>query len=345
MRQSLVLITGSRKVKSNSVLPCSQKRDKVSRSTKSFPMIEQNANSSRISSFVILSLSTAVLTLGLIVFGAVVRVTDSGLGCGTDWPLCNGTIFPPLDNITAWIEWLHRLFALLIGCFGLAMLAAAWRDFRHSNRRVLRMTAAAAILFVVQSALGAIVVFLELPPTFVTLHLGVAMLLLAALLGAGLVAWHRPSVLRRDGSIPRLAVVNAALAFLIILTGALVRGSGATLACTQWPLCDGGAILPFEQGQLAVIHMIHRLSVAAMSLALLVLLRQVYRQRSDRLIRRIALGAVLVHVLQIGVGALFVLSVAGREWGAAHVGLAATVWGLLVALAVIESINTQNPAG
>ena len=46
------------------------------------------------------------------------------------------------------------------------------------------MTAAAAILFVVQSAQGAIVVFLELPPTFVTLHLGVAMLLAAALLAA-----------------------------------------------------------------------------------------------------------------------------------------------------------------
>ena len=307
-------------------------------------MIEQSANAARSSSFVILSLSTSALTLGLIVFGAVVRVTDSGLGCGTDWPLCNGTIFPPLDNITAWIEWLHRLFALLIGCFGLATLAAAWRQYRLSDRRVLQMTAAAAILFVVQSALGAIVVFLELPPTFVTLHLGVAMLLLGALLAAAVVAWHRPSPLRQGDSIPALAVVNAALALLIILTGALVRGSGATLACTQWPLCDGGTILPFEQGLLAVIHMIHRLSVAAMSVTLLILLRQVYRRRSDRLSRRLALVAVAVFALQIGVGALFVFSAAGREWGAAHVGLAATVWGLLVTLAMIEGMNSRSAA-
>lgn len=305
-------------------------------------MIEHDTAAARNTSFVILSLSTALLTLGLIVFGAVVRVTDSGLGCGTDWPLCNGTVFPPLDNIAAWIEWLHRLFALLIGCFGLATLAAAWRQYRHGDRRVLRMTVAAAILFVVQSALGAIVVFLELPPTFVTLHLGVAMLLLGALLGAATLAWHRPSAIRRDGSISALAVVNAALALLIILTGALVRGSGATLACTQWPLCDGGAVLPFEQGPLALINMIHRLSVAAMSVALLLLLRQVYRERSDSLIRRLATGAVLVQALQIGVGALFVLSAAGREWGAAHVGLAATVWGLLVTLAVIEGMNSRS---
>ena len=306
-------------------------------------MIENNATP-RHASFVILSLSTALLTLGLIVFGAVVRVTDSGLGCGTDWPLCNGTIFPPLDNIAAWIEWLHRLFALLIGCFGLATLIAAWRQYRHGDRRVLQTTVAAAILFVVQSALGAIVVFLELPPTFVTLHLGVAMLLLAALLGAAVIAWRPPSALRRDDSIRGLAVVNAALAFLVILTGALVRGSGATLACTQWPLCDGGAVLPFEQGLLAVINMIHRLSVAAMGVTLLMLLRQVYRWRSDGLIRWLALGAVLVFAMQMGVGALFVLSAAGPEWGALHVGLAAVVWGLLVALAVIENTEDHSAA-
>ncbi len=302
-------------------------------------MIEHNTSAARISSFVILSLSTAALTLGLIVFGAVVRVTDSGLGCGTDWPLCNGTIFPPLDNITAWIEWLHRLFALLIGFFGLATLAAAWRQYRQRDRRVLQVTVAAAILFVVQSALGAIVVFLELPPTFVTLHLGVAMLLLATLLGAAVMAWYQPSPLQRADSIPLLAVVNAAMAFLVILTGALVRGSGATLACTTWPLCDGGAILPFEQGLLAVINMIHRLSVAAMSIALLILMWQVHRQRAEPLIKRIAFGAVLVQVMQIAAGALFVLTTAGREWGAIHVGLAATVWGLLVILSLIEYLN------
>ncbi|MBL8157211.1 MAG: COX15/CtaA family protein, partial [Anaerolineae bacterium] len=46
--------------------------------------------------FIRLALITALLTLGLIVFGAVVRVTDSGLGCGNHWPLCNGTVIPPL---------------------------------------------------------------------------------------------------------------------------------------------------------------------------------------------------------------------------------------------------------
>ncbi len=294
------------------------------------------------SAFLFWSLSTAALTWGLIVFGAVVRVTDSGLGCGTDWPLCNGTVFPPLDNITAWIEWLHRLFAMLIGFFGMATLALAWRHYRRADKRVLNMTILAAILFVVQSGLGAIVVFLELPPTFVTLHLGVAMLLLASLLAAPTLAWHHPKQPLPAKTGASLSMLNAAIALLIILTGALVRGSGATLACTEWPLCDAGAALPIEQGMLAVIHMIHRWSVAAMAISLLILLRQVIQNRAETLARQLAMAAAFVFVLQIGVGAMFIFSAAGAAWGAIHVGLAAAVWGLLIILAVIEYNNKST---
>ncbi len=291
------------------------------------------------SSFVALCLATAALTLGLIVFGAVVRVTESGLGCGNDWPLCNGAIFPPLDNISAWIEWLHRLFALLIGVFGLATLALARRHYRQHDRPVLKLVGLAALLFLIQSALGAIVVFLDLPPTFVTLHLGVAMLLLAALLGALVMAVYAPPKPFAADSVSSLTQINALFALLIILTGALVRGSGATLACTEWPLCNGGALLPLDQGALAVIHMIHRFSVAAMALSLFLMIRQVLRQRGETSIRLFALAAGGAYLLQIGSGAMFVISTAGPAWGALHVGLAATVWGLLIILVSMERIN------
>ncbi|MCY4538666.1 MAG: COX15/CtaA family protein [Chloroflexi bacterium] len=305
-------------------------------------MIEPGQPESSYKPFVGLSLATAALTLGLIVFGAIVRVTDSGLGCGNDWPLCNGSVFPPLDNINAWIEWLHRLFAMLIGLFGLVTLVVAWRQFRPSKKRILNMTKLAAILFVIQSGLGAVVVFLDLPPTFVTLHLGVAMLLLGALIAASVMAWYRPQLTYQADSVRTLTFINAVFSLLVILTGALVRGSGASFACTVWPLCDAGNLLPFELGQLAIIHMIHRLAVAAMGLTVLILLRQVFKKRQERLVKQIALAIVLVFLLQVGAGAAFVFSIAAAEWGAIHVGLAATVWGLLVVLATIESLNHQN---
>ena len=301
-------------------------------------------NSARSNAFIAWSFSTAMLTLGLIVFGAVVRVTESGLGCGNDWPLCNGTLFPPLDNITAWIEWLHRLFAVLIGLFGLATLWLARREYGAGDRRVLRLTILAALLFLLQSGLGAIVVFLDLPPTFVTLHLGVAMLLVGALLAATVLAWYRPRNPYPSNAVTQLARINAAFALLIILTGALVRGSGATLACTDWPQCSPGAWLPIDQGPLALVNMLHRLSVAAMALTLLALLRGVFRSRQESLTRRIALGSGVVYALQIGVGAMFVFSAAEASWGAAHVGLAAATWSLLIVLVVIEHVNDRDYA-
>lgn len=292
--------------------------------------------------FIFLSLATALLTLGLIVFGAVVRVTDSGLGCGNDWPLCNGTIFPPLDNLAAWIEWLHRLFALLIGLMGLATLAAAWPVYRHRDEPALVMTVAAAVLFIIQSGLGAVVVVLDLPPTFVTMHLGVAMLLLAALLAAAVIAWYQPKAGSHADTVTALAYMNVAFTLLIILTGALVRGSGATFACTEWPLCHRGALLPFEQGQLAVIHMAHRFAVAAQGIAVVILVWQVLQNRAESLVRQIAVAAGLTYLLQAGTGAMFVISVAGPAWGAIHVGLAAVTWGLLVILAVVETLNHHH---
>ena len=301
----------------------------------------REANSSSSKSFIYMALVTALLTVGLIVFGAVVRVTDSGLGCGSDWPLCNGTIVPPLDNVTAWIEWLHRLFAVLIGLFGLGTLAVAMRAYRRRESAVLGFTVAAAVLFALQAGLGAIVVIYELPPTFVTLHLGVAMLLLAALLVAAIAAAHKPRATYPRDSVTVLAYANAAFVLVIILTGALVRGSGATLACVDWPLCNG-EIIPAAQGQLAMIHMIHRLAVGALGITMLILVWQVYRLRQDAFVRGLSVAAFVVYLMQAGVGAMYVWSVAGPEWGAAHVGMAATTWALLVVLSTIEALNVSD---
>lgn len=291
--------------------------------------------------FARLALATAMLTLGLIVFGAVVRVTDSGLGCGEHWPLCNGTIFPPLDNITAWIEWLHRLFAALIGVFGIVMLIVAVRAYRIQNRRVLNLTIVAAVLFAIQSALGAIVVLRSLPVLAVTLHLATAMLLLAFLLLASVVASYRTGTPTISTRVTSLAYTTAALSFVIILTGALVRGSGATLACTDWPLCNG-QIFPQQQGSLALIHMFHRLAVVALGISLIVLVTFVYRDRKDQRLKTVALTATIAYFAQAGVGAMFVLTRAQPLWGALHVGLAASTWALLIALSALEWLNNHS---
>src|SRR5205823_961500 len=124
-----------------------------------------------------LAWAAAVCTYLLIILGAIVRITGSGLGCGEHWPLCNGKLLPPLDDIGTLIEWNHRLAAAAVSVLVIALAGYAWR-LRRSARPPVRPSAAAYValgLLALQVALGAVTVKLALPPWTVILHLGTAM--------------------------------------------------------------------------------------------------------------------------------------------------------------------------
>src|SRR4051812_10562002 len=130
----------------------------------------------------------AVLALGLIVLGGVVRITGSGMGCGDHWPRCNGEWFPPLDLPTM-IEIGHRWAAALVSAVVLAVAAVGL--IRHRSEPYLRNPAVLALgLLIVQVLLGAVTVKLRLPPWVVIIHLANAMVLLAVLLVTALRAGH-----------------------------------------------------------------------------------------------------------------------------------------------------------
>lgn len=100
-------------------------------------------------------------TIGLVVIGVIVRATDSGMGC-PDWPLCYGQILPPLDDYKAWLEWIHRTVAALIGLIALGVVAAALRSLR--GRRSLQGASVALLALVLfQAWLGRQTVLSQTP--------------------------------------------------------------------------------------------------------------------------------------------------------------------------------------
>jgi heme A synthase len=130
-----------------------------------------------------LGLSTALLMFGLIVIGAVVRATGSGLSC-PDWPLCQGRLIPPFE-FHVLIEWFHRLVALLVGVMLLATALLVWTH-AETRQRLGALAALAIVLYLTQALLGALTVWKLLSPAMVSSHLAVGTLLFATLLTLGL---------------------------------------------------------------------------------------------------------------------------------------------------------------
>ena len=73
-----------------------------------------------------LSILSLILGVGQVVFGAIVRITGSGLGCGDHWPKCLGHWFPPLDRFDLIIEVTHRYIAATLSVAILALLVVAF---------------------------------------------------------------------------------------------------------------------------------------------------------------------------------------------------------------------------
>src|SRR5439155_10081343 len=105
-----------------------------------------------------LALWTAAATFLLIVLGGVVRVSDSGLGCGPGgsgvhgWPLCRGDIVPGFSLHTA-IEYAHRAVASIVVVEMLLLAVVAWRRYR-AHRSLVRATIAGTVMIVAQALLG-----------------------------------------------------------------------------------------------------------------------------------------------------------------------------------------------
>jgi len=100
---------------------------------------------------------TLALSFLVVVWGGVVRVSGSGLGC-PDWPLCHGQFLPGLDTATR-IEWFHRFIAIA-GGLSLAALGVITIARHRAHHRVFSLVVAAGVLYILQAVLGGIVVLL-----------------------------------------------------------------------------------------------------------------------------------------------------------------------------------------
>ncbi len=260
-----------------------------------------------------LVLATGIATFVLIVVGGVVRVSDSGLGCGPagsgfhGWPFCNGDVVPGV-NLHSIVEYTHRAVAGIVTILIVAIVVQAWRRQREYLVPALGLLG----LVLAQAALGGATVEDNLEEAYVAAHLCLAMLLLGGLI------WLYRAVSGAsvtDGG-PRMRVLGIAASVAVLCTivaGGYMAGTqnygradyqlgdGAHHACgKEFPTCNGD-FMPFGKARLVDIHLTHR---AFMYLAALLVLSLVVVAIRRGVATRWAWGLAGLLVLQILVGAL-----------------------------------------
>lgn len=319
-------------------------------------------------------MASVFTTFALIVLGGVVRVTGSGLGCGGEWPLCDGSLIPPLTKEDI-IEYSHRLVAsAIVGPLILVTFLLAVIRYRKV-RSVIIPSTAAVVMLLAQGGLGGVTVLTELPGHVVAAHLALAQALFGCLILVAVAAYRvrtpqmvngageqdtglmpsevpaaesgeEPTTRTRSGGFPRLAAFAAIATYVMLLSGAYVTATpGALAACPQWPLC-GGNLWPSTE--LQFIHMLHRVVAALVGIVIIYTMFRAFKFG----IERIASGGMAILLLSGFASAFFLTQViigAAAIWSdfpvtlrAYHIALATAVWGTMAAVALLSNFKVEN---
>jgi heme a synthase len=281
-------------------------------------------------------------TVGVILWGAWVRVSLSGDGCGEHWPLCQGALIPPDRQTKTYVELAHRLTSALTGIF--AIVAVVWSRRLAGPRSLLRRTAVASLVFIVfEGLVGAAQVKLgyvaenpaEARGYWAALHLANTFFMLFSMTwlmrAAGGVA-SPPRVFERHVAADWLGVV------LLVVVAAM--GAVTALGDTIFPASSFAEGLRQEAAHDA--HLFVRLRVVhpllAIAVSVFLVMRHAPRAMSDlpgRAWDRALIGLVLGQVL---LGSVSVMLAAPAALQIAHLLLADLLF-IVAAATLLERLG------
>jgi len=257
-----------------------------------------------------LAYATLVLAYAQLVFGAIVRISGSGMGCGDNWPRCFGSWLPRLDNPTVAIEFTHRVFAAIVAAMVAALMLVAFRKRQEpgvgGTGGVLRASLLAGPLVVLQALLGMVTVRMGNTAVATVAHLLNGALLLAVLAitvlrAGGLGGAAAAGVIAARTRAARGAAAAAAVALVTLLFGGLTaKIPGANSACEGFPLCSG-SILPALPAQ--HVQFTHRLLAFLLFFHVLGLVIGFARRREAPVVVRTVRVAFALICLQLVIAA------------------------------------------
>ncbi|AJY75752.1 COX15/CtaA family protein [Paenibacillus beijingensis] len=252
----------------------------------------------------------------VLIAGSTVTTTESQLGCGHDFPLCNGK-FVPAHTFESLVEYSHRFITGIVGLLIVATFIATLRLYRKHREAVMYATAS-LVLTIIQAVMGALAVVYSQSPPVLALHFGISLLAVAST--ALLVVWvrrmDRGYAQRAGEPVPRFiynfVLFIAVYCYVVVYLGAFIRHTDSGGGCLGWPLCNG-EFVPEINGATGIVFL-HR--IAGLLLFILIamfylIMKRVHSGRTS--MRASAKWALVLVIVQILSGALLTATIGDEK--------------------------------
>ena len=278
-----------------------------------------------------------VLNLFVILWGAFVRASGSGAGCGSHWPLCNGEIIPLAPRIQTIVEFVHRISSGTAFIFVIVMVVWAWRAY-PAGHRVRKGAVACLSGMIAESLAGAGLVLFQWTALDVSfgriiimpVHLIITFTLLAAL---SLTAWWASG-----GANVQVQGTNAWLLGIGLLATLLMGMAGAVTALgdTVLPVASLTpgvyANLPTSAEVLVGLRVWHPFIAIAVAMYILFVLNKLRESHSHPFVARLSMVLVALFVVELGAGVVNIWLAVPIWMQLTHLLLANLTWITMILL-------------
>ncbi|WP_275576519.1 COX15/CtaA family protein [Mangrovibacillus cuniculi] len=288
----------------------------------------------------VISVLTSLVMLAVLLGGALVTKTGSGMGCGRSWPLCHGQLIPdsfPIDTI---IELAHRIVSTSAGILIIVMAVLSWKLIGHI-RETKPLALISFIFVVIQGLIGAAAVVWPQSDFVLAAHFGISLISLASVVLLTLLVFEVDKKFNVSAiKIPRKLWIHTIgvtiYSYIVVYTGALVRHTEASLVCSGWPLCRNGEyILP--ENMVEWIQMGHRTAAGLIFVWILYIF--LYVLRNHRHVKVFFYGwmiAFILVALQALSGMLVVVTGLNLFIALAHALFVSLLFALLAYLIMVK---------
>ncbi|OEC02688.1 heme A synthase [Lysinibacillus sphaericus] len=289
-------------------------------------------------------------TVGMLLIllgGALVTKTDSGLGCGRNWPDCNGSLIPKEITTEVLIEFSHRLVTGVVSISILVLTIWTWRKLGHI-REVKFLGFLSMFFLIAQALIGAAQVLWGQGDFILALHFGISLISFAAVLILSMIVFEVDRKFDADnvfiGKKLRWHTIAVTIySYLVVYTGALVRHTDSSLVCPDWPFCYNETPFAQPNNMYEWVQMGHRLAAIIIFIWITYITWHAIKEyKQQRVIYYGWITAFIIVILQVLAGMLVVLTRLNLTVALLHSLFISLLFGLLCYMIMLVARSNYN---